>query len=209
MSFFFVKAVKKIIIDSLHSPSLILSCFCGFGVFFKDKVDEIVLFTEFSMAAIFAVCFQQKCIGGQTIALCPRMECELFRLPSAQTQRFCCSNEVGSPWGLGSPFVFLPCVVAGHHLTVCESSSLWWALPWALTRYTLWKAGCIRWGSALHPTIIWLFCQHHLHPPISGHEQRELASAHKPCEHTWIFILYENWVLYKVLVQEFSHGDHN
>lgn len=57
------------------------------------------------------------------------------------------------------------------------------------------------------PTIIWLCCQHHLHPPISGHEQKEFASAHKPYEHNWIFISYENWVLYKALVQQFSNGD--
>lgn len=32
--FFFVKAVKKIIFDSLHSASLILGCFCGFWGYF-------------------------------------------------------------------------------------------------------------------------------------------------------------------------------
>lgn len=117
---FFVKAVKKIIIDSLHSASLILGCFCGFGSSFKDKVDEIVLFTEFSMAAVFAVCFLQKCIWGQTIVLCPRMGRELFRLPSAKTQSICCSSEVGSSWGFVSPW---------HFAAICggwaQSHSVW------------------------------------------------------------------------------------
>lgn len=55
---FFVKAVKK---NNHYSQSSFSKSYLGFllrfGVFLK-KVDGIVLFTELSVAVIFAVCFQ-------------------------------------------------------------------------------------------------------------------------------------------------------
>lgn len=170
MSFFFVKALKEFIIHSLHSASPILGCFCGFGGSFKDKVDGIVLFTEFSVAAIFAVCFQQKYIWGKTNFLCHRMERELFWLPSAKTQSWFGSSEVESLWGLVSPWCF-PAVCGGwaqSHWADCGGDG-----PEPTPDNPPEMQGALGGAQLCIPTIVWHFCQHILHPPISGCEQRK------------------------------------
>lgn len=157
--FFFVKAVKEIIIDSLHSASLILGCCCGFGGSLKIKLMELSCLQNFLWLQSLLCVFTRNGFEGKLLFYAPgwSRSCSGSLL---HRQSFCCSGEVGSPWAVGS----FSCPVWAH-LTVCELGWLWWA-------------------QLFTPTIIWLFYQHHFYRPISGHEQRELASAHKPCEHT-------------------------